>query len=354
MSERNTIEARHFGAVVLIAILLGLTRASAAPKQNPSADLGPSYFLDLLEKEGAAGIESRMYVAPPDLMTPLLRGIASGAPEWLDVYARFRRGLVPDNATSNYIDDALAQALGRSAAEVLALLHRETKISAAEICRRTGLMDDVLEPADLLSITRRQQNVSKLQSPNLERERSACLASLSALTRRQLRIYLASYGASDSTSKALSRLSPSDRGELESVLATARKDPTLRARGDGSYPDGPFRKAAVPSQALEYCAEGKGAVANAEGPWQYTDAVEEPGLPWVRLLNACRLGSDEWDLTCQHGGFAPYHRHVRVRRSAGKWLLVSDDGGSHRPFQGDPWADCRSLQNAPLARPPAR
>lgn len=342
-------------ALFLLApcFVLGAPMA-ASPKSPVTYDA--QYFRGLLDKEGAEGLVSRLYVGPADLMTPLLSGISTGAAEWIDVYDRCRRGMDsadPSGVTKGRLDDSLARALGRETERVLSYLHAHPEISASQLCRRAAARSEdpaqVLEPRELLAILQRQKKLSRVTSSALEVERSACLAATSDLVRRQLRIYLASYGAEDSTSKAPADLSDSERRELEPVVAAARKDPALRARGDGTFPDGPFRLATIPRDVLRYCAEGR--IANPEGPWELTDGITDARLPRARLLNACQVAADEWDLICQHGGFSPYFRHIRVRRSEDKWIVVQQDDNQRTRAAPevrriDPWPECRSLSKS--------
>jgi hypothetical protein len=340
-------------ALALLALSCGRSRAPAAENRAPEPKLDVGYFRGLLDREGPKGIESRLYVAPPHLMPPLLEGIESGAPEWLEVYGRFRRGLRSPGSTADYLDESLADALGNATEAVLSYLGRNREPSPVEICGRTGFGSraGILEPRQMLMLVRRQQSVSRLNNPEFQNVRAKCLSAMTELVHRQLRIYLVSYGAEDSASTDATRLSASDKRELDAVLTSARLDPTLRARGDGIFPDGPFRKAAVPKEIIDRCARNRGAVANAEDPWQYTDVIGDRPLPKVRLLNSCKVAADEWEVTCEHGGFAPYLRRVRVRQDEGRWALIQEDGGGQSYFAGDPWVDCRSLRPAPRSTP---
>jgi hypothetical protein len=342
-----------------------LSEPVLAANQGDAATFGPSYFGNLLDKEGPEGIVSRLYVAPPDLMTPLFTGISTGAAEWIDIYDRFRPGV--DSAdlsgvTKARLDDALARALGRETESVLLYLHRHPQIPTGPICGRSPSQADdpagVLEPREMLMLIQRKRKVAAVTAPSLREVRTACLAALSNLLGRQLRIYLVSYGAEGAKSKAVADLSDMERRELEQMVAAARKDPNLRARGDGSYPDGPFRLARIPRDVYKLCAGDRVAIANPEGPWEMSDAISDDRLPFVRLLNACRVAADEWDLTCQHGGFAPYLRHVRVQMSHETWTVVQEDDtrrirSTRQGRRMDPWVECRSLSKSqpPLQQP---
>lgn len=340
---------------LLVALVPSLIGANTSGGDGV-VSYGPSYFRKLLDQEGPRGIEERLYVAPPDLMTPLLSGIASGTGEWLDIYDKFRRGLGA-GSTRDYLDDSLARALGNATEGVLSYFRAHPEIPVAQICRRAAPWDgdpaEVLPAPELLGIVRRQKGLGKVDNFNLRAVKATCLAATSELVHRQLRIYLASHGAADSTSTTLASLSAPERQELALVIADARKDGTLRARRDGTFPDGPFRLNEIPLSVLRQCTQRAGRTANPEGPWEGTDAITDLRLPRVRLLNACRIDVDQWDLTCQQGGFAPSIRHVRVRGSENTWELVPEPpaiAGVRGHASLDPWPDCRSF--ARPAKPP--
>jgi hypothetical protein len=309
--------------------------------------LGPKYFRAILDKEGARGVEQRLYVAPPDLMTPLFKGVATGSPEWLDVYDRMRAGLPPNGGTVDYLDDALARALAVEPLRLLSYFRDHAKIPAARICALApptdGVTAFVLEPRDLLGFVRREQRLASLKAPEIERQRVTCLEATRATLRCQLRIYFVSYGAKDAKSLGELPLNEAERRELEAAIGSARGDPALRARGDGSYPDGPFRVDQVPRGVLPLCAETD-VVANPEGPWEFSDVLRDR-RPRARLLSACRIDANVWDITCQQGGFATRTRHVRARLNASKWI---QDRAVQMPRNRDAtadetWPDCRNL-----------
>ncbi len=355
-------------ALFLLApcFVLGAPMA-ASPKSPVTYDA--QYFRSLLDKEGAEGLISKLYVGPADLMTPLLSGISTGAAEWIDVYDKCRRGIDsadPSGVTKGRLDDSLARALGKETERVLSYLHAHPEISANQLCGRAATRSEdpaqVLEPRELLALIQRQRNLSRITNAALQSERAACLAATSDLVRSQLRIYFVSYGAEDSKSKAVAELSDSERRELEAVVAPARRDPSLRARRDGTFPDGPFRVEEIPRDVLKYCGDHSGRIANPEGPWEMTDATRDQRLPEARLLNACRVTADDWDITCQQGGFGPYLRHVRMHRSGDKWTVTQEEDSrrSSAAPEGrriDPWPECRALlkpSSASASRPKSR
>lgn len=352
------------GAWVLLVGLTVLQPDGGVPKAR-TEQLGAAYFRSILDKEGAGGIVNRLYVAPPDLMTPLFSGIASGTPEWLEVYDRLRRGVASadkSGATIGYLDDSLARALAKSPAGVLSFLHAHSEIPVKLICGRTAPWDgdaaDVLDPPQMLDLIRRRRLLSEVKAPELHKESSACLAATEKVVRRQLRIYLVSYGASDSRANS-SSLTGSDRRELESALAKARADISLHVRGDGAFPDGPFRLQMIPRGVIKHCLDDAGRIANPEGPWEGTDYIRDARLPRARLLNACRVDRDVWDLTCQLGGFRQHLQHVRMRLTGSTWSLEQTDQPRAGSFQvmtaaDNLWPDCRALSAPSAKSSPAR
>ena len=202
----------------LILVGLVVLQSSSVPAAGGTEQYGAAYFRSVLDKEGPKGITNRLYVAPPDLMTPLFSGITSGSPEWLDIYGGLRDGVASENknsATIEYLDDALARALGKATAGVLSYLHAHREIPVKLICGRSAPLDGdsatVLDPSQMLALIRRQRRLSGLREAAVKAERSACLAATDEVVRRQLRIYLVSYGADDARSKSQSALAESDR-----------------------------------------------------------------------------------------------------------------------------------------------
>ena len=114
-------------------------------------------------------------------------------------------------------------------------------------------------------------------------------------------------------------MSQLEQDELQTVLTTARRDPALRPRLDGRTPDGPFRIAQIPPAVLACCADEDRRIANPEGPWEFSDVLREDSPPRARLLNACKVSSDIWDITFEKGGFTTQHGRVRARLTEHGW-----------------------------------
>ena len=176
--------------------------------------------------------------------------------------------------------------------------------------------------------------------------RDACLEATRPLLRRQLRIYLVTHGAADAARATGSPMTDPEQRELESVLVAARKDAALRARLDGRFPDGPFRKAQIPESVLACCTDEVGRIANAEGPWEFSDCITDDSLPRARLLNACKVTDKTWDITFQRGGFVLRTKRTRARLTERGWTFAEVPPArralSPATSEDDYWVDCRT------------
>ena len=334
--------------VVLLPLLAPSGPATASEGIQPVADA--EFFRSLIEREGPAKVRARLYNESSDFLMALLAGVASGAREWLGIYDRLRPEADPSTAAR--LDDAIARSLSRSPDSALAHLRSHGKQRVAEVCRRTGHElnepSGVLDPAAFFDLLRRQQKLMEKGSAASDSERAACLAETRSLVRRQWRVYLVSYGFHGPESSASGELSTEQAQELAKAALDARKDRTLVARRDGTFPDGPFRVEEIPPEALRYCARGDVRTANPGERWEGTDGIQDRRLPFVRLLSACQVAADEWDITCERGGFAPIFRHVRVAKKDGSWAVLREETvfppavSTHGGWT-DLWPECRSL-----------
>jgi len=334
------------------------SRRAPHPAPQPPAEehYEISFFRALADKGGPAAILDGLYVAPPSIFPSLMTGIASGGPDWLALYRELRVEAARQNhsATVEQLDDGLARALGGNAAGVLRLARVHPSLPLAEICSRPAPIDqdraDVLDARELLGAVRRERLLERVTDRDLRALRDACLEPTRALVRRQLRIYLASYGAPDAAPASApfgGKLSDPEQRELDSVLATARKDGALQARRDGRFPDGPFRIAQIPPAVLACCLDDAGRVANPEGPWEFSDCLTDERVPRARLLNACKINERLWDITFETGGFTTRHLRVRARLTEGGWTFARRDP-VERPLSAkavarDDWPDCNAL-----------
>jgi len=326
-------------------------RHEAAPPPEDHFDV--DYFRALMSKEGPRAIIDRLYVAPPSIFPSLVDGIASAKPDWLDLYWQLRVETEREGAvgTTRQLDDALARGLASNAEAVLQLAGARPKIPLAELCARTSPLNqdpaDVLDGRELLGIIRRQRGLEQLTDKALATARVTCLETTRALVRRQLRIFLASYGTADAALESGSHLSEAERQELEPVLTAARRDGALRARRDGHLPDGPFRTPEIPSAVLACCTDEDGRIANPEGPWEFSDVMRDEPTPRARLLNACKISEGLWDITFEKGGLTTRRRRVRASLTDRGWRFADIPLG-RRPTTPttsieDDWVDCHAL-----------
>ncbi len=357
-------EARF--AVRTVGILIVLIAASAASRDvdraaapprlpPPEEPIAIDYFRSLLGKGGPSAILDGLYVAPPAILEPLMSGIASGNPEWLDLYETLRQETerLHQRGTLAQLNDAVAQGLGVNAEGILRFVVAHPTVPLAEICARTAPLNgdwaEVLDARETLGIVRRQQKLERVGARELAATRDRCLEGLRPLVRRQLRIYVASYGAADRKRTSGPPLAPAERQELQAALATARKAGPLGARRDGHLPDGPFRVDEIPRGALRPCLDGGDQLANPEGPWAFTDEMSDDGLPRARLLSACRIGREAWDIVCQQGGLSVQTKRLHARRVNGAWVF-EERPLAQRPLSAtvgvaDLWPDCPSLSS---------
>jgi hypothetical protein len=307
----------------------------------------------MIDKGGPAAIIDGLYVAPPSILPSLMDGIASGTPEWLDIYKQLRRETSRTGAsgTVTQLDEALARGLAQNAAGVLRFARVHPAIPLGEICSRVAPRDgdraEVLDARELLAMVRRERALEGVTDETAKTARDACLQVTRPLVRRQLRIYLATYGAADAARATRASLTEPEQRELEAVLVAARKDATLQARLDGRLPDGPFRKAQIPGAVLSCCVDENRQIANAEGPWEPTDGMTDARLPRARLLNACKLTDKVWDITFEQGGFASQVKRTRARLTERGWTFteVPPARRSLSPTTSDDdyWVDCNTM-----------
>jgi hypothetical protein len=343
--------------VLVLEPACGARRKSPAPYKAPPPPLEEhydiAYFQAMIAKGGPAAIIDGLYVAPPSIFPSLMDGIASGTTEWLDLYKQLRQETARTGASGTVaqLDEALARGLAHNPSGILRFARVHPAIPLAEICARIAPPDgdraEVLDARGLLAMVRRERALEGVTDPKVKTARDACLETARPLVRRQLRIYLVTYGAADAAAATRSPLTDPEQRELESVLVAARKDVALRARLDGRFPDGPFRKAQIPVSVLSCCVDDNGRIANAEGPWELTDCITDARLPRSRLLNACKITDKAWDITFEAGGFAPQVKRTRARLTERGWTFAelppAQRALSPTTSEDDYWVDCRTM-----------
>src|SRR5258708_8648567 len=78
------VSCRHGGPETKVAApARRVHRTPRPPKLDP---VDAAYVRKVLDEQGVPGLVDKLYVAPPDVLGSLDAGIASGAPDWLDVY----------------------------------------------------------------------------------------------------------------------------------------------------------------------------------------------------------------------------------------------------------------------------
>lgn len=51
----------------------------------------------------------------------------------------------------------------------------------------------------------------------------------------------------------------------------------------------------------------------------FSDVLREDSPPRARLLNACKVSNEIWDITFEKGGFTTLHERVRARFTGHGW-----------------------------------
>jgi hypothetical protein len=337
-------------AVAIVSTsLLRVSTAQPARPASPDQKIDIAYFRSLLDNGGPKAILDKLYVAPPFIFQPLMTGIESGTSDWLDLYDKLWVAAKQTGAlgTMAQLDDAVARGLGSNAVQILRHARTHEAMPLEEICARTAPLSDdpadVLDARETLGVARRQRGIESINDPDLDALRDKCLRPLRAIVRRQLRIYLASYGAPDAAVGTAPPLTQAEQRELQSEIGVARKRGAISARLDGALPDGPFRVREVPAGALAVCADGD-KIANPEGPWNFSD--ELTGLPHVRLLSACKIDDHTWLLSCEQGGLSTRHLFGRATRANRRWAFKELSPPSRQLSSTvsapDYWPDCRT------------
>ena len=177
-----------FSFLGFVVMLGGGMVTSTAGAQTATT---PAEILRDVQAIGARATLNALYRNDEQWAT-VLRGIASGTPQWIDVAEALRRA--SDAHSSDALDGAVAEALGTNARSVLSRATGPFVLSA--ICGAPDLHDerfDTLREA-LAELNRRIRGVERVQDPLLAALRKDCLDSLRA-SEPDLRHYFGSPGS---------------------------------------------------------------------------------------------------------------------------------------------------------------
>jgi hypothetical protein len=176
---------KTLGGAVL-AVSFAAAAHPTAPKVQRAAVTRPASaaeaqeMLDDIGARGAKAVLEEIYGREP-LWRPVLEGVASGHPKWLEVAARFKAVSFRNLSASQELTVAVSRALDRSPAHALVVLERA--FDADDVCSLNTLEDSLgtdYETA-LRTVERREQGVARVKDPALASRRDACLEFLREL-----------------------------------------------------------------------------------------------------------------------------------------------------------------------------
>jgi hypothetical protein len=91
----------------------------------------------------------------------------------------------------------------------------------------------------------------------------------------------------------------------------------------------------------------RSADLESRGTVEFSDVLPEDPIPRARLLNACKISDEIWDITFEKGGFTTQHGRVRARFTDHGWEFTKVRP-ARRPLSAttsinDYWLDCHDL-----------
>lgn len=184
---------RTIGPLLLLLVALaGPASAGAPARAAREADASAAALLERIEAEGAEAVLLEIYEDDRQWQ-PVLRGIASGSPAWLQVGVRLKRVA---RIQAEELTVALSRALERQPAAVLALLG--DAFDADDVCSLNTLEQSLGKDysAALRTVEGRERAVSRVSDPRLLEQRDECLGFLRELKREVVRNKTTWFGAS--------------------------------------------------------------------------------------------------------------------------------------------------------------
>lgn len=173
----------------LVAMLAVSAAEAAKPRRKGSAHArgasAPSSaeaqaILDAIARRGARPVLDEIY-AREARWRPVIEGVVSGQPKWLEVAARFKPVALRNLSLSQELTVAVSRALEREPAQVLAVL--EGAFDTDAVCSLNTVEDSLGEDYDLAlrTVERRERAVARVASPALAERRDDCLEFLREL-----------------------------------------------------------------------------------------------------------------------------------------------------------------------------
>jgi hypothetical protein len=93
----------------------------------------------------------------------------------------------------------------------------------------------------------------------------------------------------------------------------------------------------IPHDVFQHCYDSKHRIAEENSTWNPSDV--ENTWPQSRLVTACKISNDEWQLTCEEGGRAHYFKVIKMQRIHNSWHLQQAIRLSDNPR-----INCKSLK----------
>jgi hypothetical protein len=166
------------GRISTLALLavLAANRAAAAPP----APAGAQAMLDQIARRGARTVLDEIY-GREALWRPVIDGVASGQPRWLEVAARFKAVSLRNLSASQELTVAVSRALAQAPARVLAVL--DGAFDTDDVCSLNTLEDSlgVDYQVALRTVEKRERAVARVTNPALAARRDDCLEFLREL-----------------------------------------------------------------------------------------------------------------------------------------------------------------------------
>ncbi|HVR69931.1 MAG TPA: hypothetical protein VMT87_03725 [Vicinamibacteria bacterium] len=175
------------GTLMALGLSVALAAPAAAPRRpSPAvpaaapAAAEAQAVLDEIARRGARPVLEELY-AREARWRPVIAGVASGHPRWLEVAARFKRAAMRNLAVSQELTVAVARALEQAPAAALGVL--EGAFDADDVCSLNTLEDSLGTDyaAARGTVERRERAVSKVTNPSLGPRRDTCLEFLREL-----------------------------------------------------------------------------------------------------------------------------------------------------------------------------
>jgi hypothetical protein len=171
----------------LLALLAAPAAEPAAPRRKapPGRPAAPSAteaqaILDQIARRGARPVLDELY-GREARWRPVIEGVRSGHPRWLEVAARFKPVAMRNLSVSQELTVAVSRALETRPADALAVL--DGAFDADDVCSLNTLEDSLGTDYDaaLLAVERRERAVAAVADPALAARRDNCLAFLREL-----------------------------------------------------------------------------------------------------------------------------------------------------------------------------